>query len=740
MEDGGSPSEVALPAGYVHLGWLGSGGMGDVYLAHDVAMDREVAVKILTAECADRPEIVQAFEDESRTMARLDHPAIVTVHARGRLPDDRPWYAMRLVRGQTLGELLREPQPVLRRLLGFLVPVARAVAYAHGQQVVHCDLKPDNVLVGPFGEVQVLDWGIAQAVGALDDSGMGTPPYRAPEQRPGGRVVETTDVWALGQMLDQVLRACGAEILTDLVERARALVPAERPSALELADAIQATLDGEAARERALAMLRAAESLERECADQESRAAALRDEARAMLAALGEDAPPLAKQPAWALFDEADAAETQAELTWTRWLRRVHGALQTSPDLVQARDRLADYHYRCAQLARSQEQKLDELRHRELLTQYDRGQYARYLAGRSALTLLTEPEGIEVVLWRYEVRHRRLQRVRVGPLGRTPLDEVDVPSGSLSLELVVPGGRSLHLPALVEPGESWATIRPGDRDPLVHRVPALRSPDDCWMPAGWFVSGGDPLASDGIARRRLFVGDRIVQRHVVTNRRYLAFLDDLFRQGREDEAWEVAPGLQLGGGAVEHAVRLGPDGFVFEVGVNGVPPELDWPVRMVSWQAARRFATWWSAKTGEDWRLPHDQEAEKAARGVDGRPLPWGHHFEPAWARVAQSAGSPPRPARIHEHPEDCSVYGVRGVAGNVRVWCGNGYDDNGPPDGSEILAPAGELGRYRMVRGSHFLAAERAGRCASRFAALRGFGRYGVGIRLIRPLRFGDP
>ncbi|MEM6931288.1 MAG: protein kinase, partial [Myxococcota bacterium] len=129
---------VTMPEGYVDRGSVGEGGMGDVRLALHEEMDREVAVKILAPAMMQRPDVVRKFENESLTMARLDHPTIVTVHARGWLGDGRPWYAMRLVRGATLAEVLAAPNPALRRLLGFLVAVARGVAHAHDLGVVHC--------------------------------------------------------------------------------------------------------------------------------------------------------------------------------------------------------------------------------------------------------------------------------------------------------------------------------------------------------------------------------------------------------------------------------------------------------------------------------------------------------------------------------------------------------------------------------------------------------------------------
>jgi len=726
--------ETVLPPGYEDRGYLGRGGMGEVRLAWDDAMGREVAIKILSRACADDHDIVRRFVDEARTMARLDHPSFLSVHARGELADGRPWYAMRLVRGETLREQLCAARPSLRRLLGHLVAVARGIAYAHEQGVVHCDLKPENILVGPFGEVQVLDLGIAQPVGARDLRGLGTPPYRAPEQQREGHVVPETDVHALGRILEEVLSACGTDVLTDLVDHALASQPSQRPGALGFAVAIQETLDGEAARERARSLLRSAQTEREESEAHEAQGQAHREAGRAMLQALDEGAPPEAKHEGWTELDRAEACEAEAERTWTRWFRKVHAALQFSPDLGEAHELLAEHHHRRAEAARARGDALQELRHRELLALHDRGRFARYLGSRGTLTFLTDPEGVEVTLSRFVMRHRQLVAVPECELGPTPIEEVDVPSGSLLLTLRRPGREPLHVPAMVEPGEHWVTVAPGASAPWRHRVPDDLGPDECWMPAGWFVSGGDPDAVDSISRRRLFVGDRRVRRFVVTNREYLAYLDDLAGRGREREAWLRAPGLEVGDGGVAYAVQRGEHGFELVGWPNGLPWEPDWPVTGIPWTAAQAYASWYAARTGLPWRLPHDQELEKASRGVDGRAYPWGRHFESAWARVRTSAGQPPRRASVEEHPDDCSVYGVRGVVGNVRVWCANGYDLEGPPDGSAIEYTPDETSLRRAIRGGAWLSEARGARIAGRHGGNRDDRFASVGIRLIRP------
>jgi len=168
---------------YEILGELGRGGMGTVYRARDRELDREVALKVLTLD-DESTEVRERMLSEARILASLDHPGIIPVHDVSTLPDGRTFYAMKLVRGERLDEHgLSLPTEVER--LRVFERVCETVAFAHAQGVVHRDLKPANVMVGAFGEVLVLDWGVATR-GSPSDGGkrvvVGTPGYMAPEQ------------------------------------------------------------------------------------------------------------------------------------------------------------------------------------------------------------------------------------------------------------------------------------------------------------------------------------------------------------------------------------------------------------------------------------------------------------------------------------------------------------------------------------------------------------------------------
>jgi serine/threonine-protein kinase len=155
--------------GYIVLQEIGHGGRGVVYRVRDPELNRPLAVKVLRHELRDEPDAVRRFLEEAQVMGQLQHPGIVPVHAVGQLPDGRPYFAMKLVQGHTLAELLGErPDPAhdLPRFLVIFQQVCQAVGYAHSRGVIHRDLKPTNIMVGAFAEVQVMDWGLAKVLTA----------------------------------------------------------------------------------------------------------------------------------------------------------------------------------------------------------------------------------------------------------------------------------------------------------------------------------------------------------------------------------------------------------------------------------------------------------------------------------------------------------------------------------------------------------------------------------------------
>jgi serine/threonine-protein kinase len=242
-EDAGELPPVIVPrpgaeGRYRIVGEIARGGIGVVLRGHDVDLGRDVAMKVLREEHAERADVLQRFVEEAQIGGQLQHPGIVPVYDVGLGKDRRPYFTMKLIKGQTLAALLSERRKVAddrRRFVTIFESVCQTVAYAHARSVIHRDLKPSNVMVGAFGEVLVVDWGLAKVLrrggvadekraepraehtvisthrsagsGSLAGSVMGTPSFMSPEQARGevDTIDERADVFALGAILCEIL-------------------------------------------------------------------------------------------------------------------------------------------------------------------------------------------------------------------------------------------------------------------------------------------------------------------------------------------------------------------------------------------------------------------------------------------------------------------------------------------------------------------------------------------------------
>ena len=286
--------------GYTSGALLGQGGMGEIVLAHDRRIGRDVAVKRMRAT-SPSDEASSRFMREARIQARLEHPAIVPVYELGTASDGSPFFAMKRLAGVTLAEVLAGTAHKLdlKGQLRALVDVCLATEFAHSRGVVHRDLKPTNIMLGDFGEVYVLDWGIARVLAGSDNDAvglgvstldgetqvgaiLGTPGYMPPEQLEGGDVGRGADVYAIGAILFEILageplhartaamastlmhptaspaqRRPDREIAPELdaaCVAALAKEPTKRPRARELANLLQRYLDGDRDTERRRAL------------------------------------------------------------------------------------------------------------------------------------------------------------------------------------------------------------------------------------------------------------------------------------------------------------------------------------------------------------------------------------------------------------------------------------------------------------------------------------------------------
>jgi eukaryotic-like serine/threonine-protein kinase len=197
-----------LAGRYELRGLLGQGGMADVELAFDQALDRQVAVKILHARYADDPSFLARFRREAQAAASMNHPNVVAVYDTGD-QDGRPFIVMEYVAGRSLKEVLRTEGVLPERAAEIAGDAALALHYSHERGLVHRDIKPANIMISDDGEVKVADFGIARAVNAetvtQTAAVFGTAAYVAPEQAQGAEVDRRTDVYALGCVLYEML-------------------------------------------------------------------------------------------------------------------------------------------------------------------------------------------------------------------------------------------------------------------------------------------------------------------------------------------------------------------------------------------------------------------------------------------------------------------------------------------------------------------------------------------------------
>ena len=184
---------------------IGRGGMGVVYAARDRQLDRRVALKVLDV----------ALAGEAQLIAQLEHPSVVPIYEAGTLPDGRAFYAMKLVSGERL-DAYAAGLPSLAKRLEVIRRVGEALAFAHARGFIHRDLKPQNVMVGEFGEIYVMDWGVEAVAG--------TPGFRAPE----ARLDQRSDIYALGALLEFLLPLPAPPALHAIAAKAMSADPAAR--------------------------------------------------------------------------------------------------------------------------------------------------------------------------------------------------------------------------------------------------------------------------------------------------------------------------------------------------------------------------------------------------------------------------------------------------------------------------------------------------------------------------------
>lgn len=791
---GPAPDSPNLPDRYEDVGVEGFGAMGEVRRVRDRFLDAVVAMKIIRTHARAVEAVRARFEAEARLTARLRHPNIIGVFDHGVLDDGRLWFTMEFVQGETLEALIARLHEArgshawratpdgwtLRDLIRVVLSVCDGVALAHSMGVVHRDLKPANIMIGEHREVKVMDWGIAKSAraarGTDPASGgpvsgghrtalgkvIGTPVYMSPEQARGERekLGPWSDVYALGILLYEVLvgraplAGTGDQVL--LQARTGAFVPLETvfretpqllphgleaivdaacqprvedrlPDAGAMAQMLREWLEADERRGQGELLLQEAEGLRATLSRLESEATALESAAAAALGVLDAGAPVAAKSPGWqlealALEKRRTWGETRAEMEEILW-----SALNFAPDHVRVREALADLQAEAvaqAELAHD----LAELEARlGVLRSLRTSRHAEILSGTGALCMVTDPPGARVRLMRLEEQDRVLVPVFARDLGVTPLRDVEVGAGSWLLEISKPGYHAVRYPVFIERGGRWGGVPPGATEPEPVRLPldGEIGAGEVYVPAGWYLAGGDGPGAH--PRRRLWVDGFVIERLPMRGRDFVTFWDQTLREAEGAEALHRAAGRVW---SPEQAALLidgrpRPDALLSAV-ADGFEVAL-----------AREVVVWRRGQDGQPWRLPDQHEWEKACRGVDGRPWPWGWTFDVSLAHVIGSEPAPTARA-AGAYPTDVSIYGVQDLVGGVLDLTASAWASPPPPAGTRVEPEVGRVGVARVQRGGGVLLPPPWNRASARHR-LPAYGPGGT-LRLVRSWPGGAP
>ena len=546
----------------------------------------------------------------------------------------------------------------------------------------------------------------------------------------------------------------GARLADELVAACERAMQRRQEARYPNVEALQAVvldwIDGSRKREKALEIVEHAAELSVEAGALEEKANRLQERSEKAREGLPGWADEKQLAEAWTLEDEGASAALEARLLSTRREQLLLGALTHAADLQDAHAALVEeYRARHAvaeaagEATRAAEAQLSIEFHKNQLPEEHstRQDVEAYLEGMGRLSLTTVVPGAAVFCARFEGVNRRLQPGAETLLGHTPLVDHPLPMGSYTLRLVQEGCHEVVYPVRIDRQGHWSGQTPEGTQPPVW-LPPLGSLDEseCFVPAGPFLVGRDAHVPEGLPAAELWVDDFIIQRFHVTYAEYQQYLQSLSDAGRETELETALPVIDAAAsGTSGKSCFVVRDGRVELVeDASGTLPSPEWPIGTVNFRQAVRYAAWRSEVTGQSWRVLDEFEWEKAARGVDARIYPWGNAYTPCWsnAELSREAMSP---VDVDSHPVDCSVYGVRGMGGNMSQWTSSAWDPTLTLSGYQRVppqTPPETEGVMRVFRGGCWMLPEVFTRTSNRIGFQETDGVAHVGFRVGRTIR----
>ena len=754
---------------------IARGGVGRVLRVLDRQLIRNQVIKLLNLGTDAEQKVVLNFIREAQITAQLEHPNIVPVHDLGILETGEVYFTMKRVRGQTLKEILRAirrgDQETAKafprtRLLEVLKSVCHAIAFAHSRGVLHRDLKPSNIMVGDYGEVLVLDWGIAKIFegpevvqpirvklgeGVRRSSVVGTPSYMSPEQANGKthRVHVTSDIYSLGAILYEILtyrppfrgkdtkrlleQAIYEDPVPPRVFRPTLHIPAlleeiamkclrkktsERYQTVdEVIDAVNHYLTRVEELDRRFRVAQRQYQHAVTLLEQFKHTRHLKHRAEDQLLETIHKTPPSGdidqRRLLWQHQEEVKekslhAAEATRELE--RALREVMSLYQRHEE---ARADLAYLYSVQLEEAETQRDIVGVQHFKQLLKEYDaENRFAPLLLDTGVVHFRTTPSRAVIMASRGVEVDRTTRFLREVQWGSTPSNVRDVQAGSWRIRLSKTGYEDSFYPIKVKSGEVVeVTCQLYTKEQLGEGFRLI--------PGGPVLLGGDPSCSSARFVRQCEINDFAMSETLVTCQEYLYFLNDLASENPKEALKKVPRHPSLG---LHLWHREGSGLFSLPSPTPQMPWSGNWPIFAISFRDAEDYCRWISERKGQRLRLPTEDEWEKAARGLDERNYPWGEDFDPSFCGISEGRTHAPRPSEVKHHPKDVSPYGIYDLAGLVHEYCSTSFTR----DHSELKVLKG--GSFESHGGA-------SSRASYRMSIATDTPCYSAGFRLVREL-----